>query len=113
MRSEPSFPDLLACARKLAARITNETIPDAEMVEVMRQILFEGYEGAEPAWLCFQENLITKRETATLVMFHLSWWISDRIDPPLPGVRLIIDAPPTGVADEPLLEETEQALFET
>lgn len=97
MAEEPNIPALLVCAQNLAARITNERIPDSELEAQVRDTLF----GRKEAWACARKGIITRRETAHLILARLSTWIADRS-----GTR-----EPNWIEGDPPDDETEKALF--
>ncbi|WP_123784033.1 hypothetical protein [Corallococcus macrosporus] len=90
---------LVACARKVAGLIGAQDVPDAELSGFVESILF----GEKDAWQCAVMGLITREETANLLLAHLETWLMSRANldclEPMPWDL------------EPLRHEFEDALF--
>ncbi|MCP3167034.1 hypothetical protein [Myxococcus qinghaiensis] len=73
----PAAPDMVAlvgCARRMAEQAGGDDVTDDELHQVIDRVLF----GAKDGWACALEGLLTRTETANLVLAHLESWLMDR-----------------------------------
>lgn len=98
----PAAPDMVAlvgCARRMAEQAGGDDVSDDELYQVIDRVLF----GEKDGWACALAGLLTRTETANLVLAHLESWLMDR-------TGRSWDAPMPWGADS-LVPEVERALF--
>ncbi|NVJ14487.1 hypothetical protein [Myxococcus sp. AM010] len=79
-REHPDIQGLIVCARKVAEVIGSPDVSDAELSRFIESILY----GEKEAWVCAGMGLITREETANLLLAHLETWLMDRTNKGFP-----------------------------
>ncbi|NVJ20976.1 hypothetical protein HUW62_07080 [Myxococcus sp. AM011] len=73
----PATPDMVAlvgCAHRMAEQAGGADVTDDELYQVIDRVLF----GEKDGWACALEGLLTRTETANLILAHLESWLMDR-----------------------------------
>lgn len=73
-REHADIQGLVVCARKVAEVIGSPDVSDAELAVLLESILY----GEKEAWACAVEGLMTRAETAHLLLAHLETWLMGR-----------------------------------
>ncbi|WP_434299511.1 hypothetical protein [Corallococcus exiguus] len=71
----PEMARLVECARKLAILLAFEQVSDSDLEHALNEVLY----GPREFWLAATDGLVTRRETAQVIVARMETWLVNHV----------------------------------